>query len=195
MISTKTGDAWAYFAHCASLCFILALAVVKAPLMHDFSAVYKGSLDGAVLAAGKFIDIFAHTNMRIVMTAVSSFSFAALASVMHIFFWIILWLGLTAKRRWNFKLPPLDYQPIMANGAAQPLLTSPRPSRHNSHLGAHGDGVGGGSMIGGSIGGETIYWPKLTPSSPKLKVTFNDVPSTCSDNNLAEQDGKRYARN
>lgn len=55
MISTKTGDAWAYFAHCASLCFILALAVVKAPLMHDFSVVYRGSLDGAVLAAGKSI--------------------------------------------------------------------------------------------------------------------------------------------
>lgn len=118
---------------------------------------------------------------------------------MHIFFWIILWLGLTAKRRWNFKLPPLDYQPVMASGAAQPLLMSPRPSRHNSHMGAHidnGSGVGGvGSIIGGSIGEETIYWPKLTPSSPKLKVTFNDVPSTLSDNNLAEQDGKRYAQN
>lgn len=55
MISTKSGDNWAYFAHCASLCFILALAVVKAPLMHDFSAIYKGSLDGAVLLAGKLI--------------------------------------------------------------------------------------------------------------------------------------------
>lgn len=126
----------------------------------------------------------------------------ALASVMHIFFWIILWLGLTAKRRWNFKLPPLDYQPVMATGAAQPLLMSPRPSRHQSHMGGHGDngsglggGGSGGGMIGGSIGEETIYWPKLTPSSPKLKVTFNDVPSTLSDNNLAEQDGKRYAQN
>ena len=53
VISTKTGDTWAYFAHCASLCFVLALAVVKAPLMHDLSATYRGSLDGAVLAAGK----------------------------------------------------------------------------------------------------------------------------------------------
>lgn len=113
---------------------------------------------------------------------------------MHIFFWIILWLGLTAKRRWNFKLPPLDYQPVMATGAAQPLLMSPRPNRHTAHIGGHGDNGGGGcGMIGGSIGEETIYWPKLTPSSPKLKVTFNDVPSTLSDNNLAEHDGKRYA--
>lgn len=54
IISTKSGDSWAYFAHCASLCFVLALAVVKAPLMHDLSATYRGSLDGAVLVAGKF---------------------------------------------------------------------------------------------------------------------------------------------
>lgn len=54
LISTKSGDAWAYFAHCASLCFILALAVVKAPLMYDLSAIYRTSLDEAVLLAGKF---------------------------------------------------------------------------------------------------------------------------------------------
>jgi hypothetical protein len=35
---------------------------------------------------------------------------------------------------------------------------------------------------------ETIYWP----SSPKLKVTFsNDVPSTLSDHNIVEHNGKR----
>lgn len=53
MITIK-GDVWSYFAHCASFCFVLAVAVVKAPIMHDLSATYKGSLDGAVLAAGKF---------------------------------------------------------------------------------------------------------------------------------------------
>lgn len=50
----QSTDVWAYFAHCSSLCFVLALAVVKAPLLHDLSAAYRGSLDGAVLAAGKF---------------------------------------------------------------------------------------------------------------------------------------------
>lgn len=33
---------------------------------------------------------------------------------------------------------------------------------------------------------EDIYWPK--PSSPKLKVTFSEVTSTCDEQ---EQDGKR----
>lgn len=52
IISSKSSDTWAYFSHCASLCFVLALAVVKASLMHDLSAAYRGSLDGAVLLAG-----------------------------------------------------------------------------------------------------------------------------------------------
>lgn len=107
---------------------------------------------------------------------------------MHIFFWILLWLGLTAKRRWNFKLPPLDDIGLHNEPAKQPLLMSPRLSRQHS-------GVGGGlagAQFNDSSGDETVYWPKLPPSSPKLKVTFNDVPSTLSDNNLAdEQDGKR----
>lgn len=110
----------------------------------------------------------------------------ALSSVMHIFFWILLWLGLTGKRRWNFKLPPLNDVHLHNEPAKQPLLMSPRLSRQ------HLSGPAGGQLLNDSSGEETIYWPKLPPSSPKLKVTFNDVPSTLSDNNLAdEQDGKR----
>lgn len=103
--------------------------------------------------------------------------------------WIVLWLGLTAKRRWHFKLPPLHINGISA--AHQPLLVSPRTGRtgtmggHHHHHGM----LGGG---GGGNGEDTIYWPKLTPSSPKLKVTFNEIPSTSSDHDLqAEHDGKR----
>lgn len=42
-------------------------------------------------------------------------------------------------------------------------------------------------------GEDTIYWPKLTPSSPKLKVTFNEIPSTSSHHDLmvTDHDGKR----
>lgn len=109
--------------------------------------------------------------------------FPALISVIHIFFWIVLWLGLTAKRRWDFNLPPLENTDMHVQ-ASQPLLMSPRLNRqmagsHSSHNG---------------VGDETIYWPKLTPNSPKLKVTFNDVPSTLYDQSTgaaAEHDGKR----
>lgn len=176
MISTKSGDTWAYFAHCASLCFILALAVVKAPLMHDFSAIYRGSLDGAVLASGKVNSTAAYAAFPRKLITIYHL-FAALVSVIHIFLWIVLWLGLTAKRRWNFKLPPLES--VGGVPVTQPLLVSSphgRPSmnhRHHSQQNHNGE--------------ETIYWP----SSPKLKVTFNDVPSTLSDHNLAEHDGKR----
>lgn len=104
------------------------------------------------------------------------------------FTWIVLWLSLTAKRRWNFKLPPLNVATTTAtlSSAAQPLLVNTMPSS-NRH--------GGGRSVNGNkdiIGEDTIYWPKLTPSSPKLKVTFNEIPSTSSDHDLmAEHDGKR----
>uniref|UniRef100_A0A182K2X2 Protein tincar n=1 Tax=Anopheles christyi TaxID=43041 RepID=A0A182K2X2_9DIPT len=168
MITAKqSADVWAYFAHCSSLCFVLALAVVKAPLMHDLCATYRGSLDGAVLAA-------------------------ALGSVLHLFLWIVLWLGLTAKRRWHFKLPPLDGVRIGGSSGAssQPLLRgngslrSPNGTPVTAMQG--GQGLGGVSGPGGTglgSGGEeeTIYWPKIAPNSPKLKVTFNEVTSTSSE--------------
>ncbi|KAH8375985.1 hypothetical protein KR009_003444, partial [Drosophila setifemur] len=44
IITLKSHQTWIYFAHCASLCFVLALAVVKAPLLNDLSATYKNNL-------------------------------------------------------------------------------------------------------------------------------------------------------
>uniref|UniRef100_A0A182NRV6 Protein tincar n=1 Tax=Anopheles dirus TaxID=7168 RepID=A0A182NRV6_9DIPT len=164
----QSADVWAYFAHCSSLCFVLALAVVKAPLMHDLSATYRGSLDGAVLAA-------------------------ALGSVIHLFLWIVLWLGLTAKRRWHFKLPPLDSgrHGAPAGASSQPLLRgngslrSPNGTPVNVVQGGPGTGGGPGGPGSGSGGEEeTIYWPKIAPNSPKLKVTFNEVTSTSSEHAL-----------
>lgn len=54
MITLKDGDIWSYFSHCASLCFILALSVVKAPIIHDLTVTYRISLDGTVFASSKF---------------------------------------------------------------------------------------------------------------------------------------------
>ncbi|XP_055549066.1 protein tincar [Wyeomyia smithii] len=157
----QSTDVWAYFAHCSSLCFVLALAVVKAPLLHDLSAAYRGSLDGAVLAA-------------------------ALGSVIHLFLWIVLWLCLTAKRRWHFKLPPLDV-PGTRTGVSQPLLRGGSLLR-NTKGGPPGDSNGATSSEE-----ETIYWPKIAPNSPKLKVTFNEVTSTSSDHAHSEHDGNRHS--
>ncbi|XP_058115880.1 protein tincar [Anopheles ziemanni] len=177
MITAKqSADVWAYFAHCSSLCFVLALAVVKAPLMHDLSATYRGSLDGAVLAA-------------------------ALGSVVHLFLWIVLWLGLTAKRRWHFKLPPLDGGRACGGPgtASQPLLRgngslrSPNGTSNGLPASAGQPGPGGASSGSGGEE-ETIYWPKIAPNSPKLKVTFNEVPSTSSELALGphEHGNKRH---
>jgi hypothetical protein len=53
MITLKDGDIWSYFSHCASLCFILALSVVKAPIIHDLSVTYRISLDGTIFIASE----------------------------------------------------------------------------------------------------------------------------------------------
>lgn len=70
---------WAYFPHCSAMCALIALAVCHAPLLYDFTLVYRGSLDGAVLLH-------------------------VAATVLHLFLWVAAWLFLTAKQGWSFKL-------------------------------------------------------------------------------------------
>lgn len=148
--------------------------------------------------------------------------------------WIVVWLCLSIKRRWHFKLPPLDhtYGGLLNKASAQPLLmSSGQRTGSNSSSGANststtvngGDnckpdmmstatstelggmagmgsmggmgGMGGMGMSMGLVAQEDIYWPKLTPSSPKLKVTFNEVTSTSDDvlliGDQEQTDGKR----
>lgn len=76
---SQSGNHWGYFAHCAALCVFLAIAICSAPLIHDYIVVYRGSLDGAILAC-------------IVGTA------------LHLFLWLVLWVFLTIKQKWVFKL-------------------------------------------------------------------------------------------
>ncbi|EDV91265.1 GH14990 [Drosophila grimshawi] len=171
VITLKASQTWIYFAHCASLCFVLALAVVKAPLLNDLSATYKNNLHCPTFLA-------------------------ALVGVTHLLLWIVVWLCLTIKRRWHFKLPPLDhtYGGLLNKASAQPLLMSSGGQRtgSNSSSGANSTSTTVNGMdstkpdmmstatsteLGGMglVAQEDIYWPKLTPSSPKLKVTFNEV--------------------
>jgi len=79
VLSGAGGANWGYFTHCAALCVLLALAVCNAPLLFDYTLVYRGSLDGAILAT-------------------------AVGAILHLFLWILLWLLLTLKQRWDFKL-------------------------------------------------------------------------------------------
>ncbi|XP_064104586.1 uncharacterized protein LOC135214323 [Macrobrachium nipponense] len=68
-----------YAPHCAALVVLVALGVTHGPLLWDMSLVYRGSLDAVVLAA-------------------------VIGSIVHLFLWIVLWLFLTVKTTWTFKL-------------------------------------------------------------------------------------------
>ncbi|KAM7359299.1 transmembrane protein tincar isoform 2-T2 [Cochliomyia hominivorax] len=183
IISLKSNESWIYFAHCASLCYVLALSVVKVPLLNDLSATYRYNLHCPTFMA-------------------------ALVSVMNILLWIIIWLGLSIKRKWNFKLPPLDACTIIGKATTQPLLVHNRRSSTNTTsanlinsntMGIHTSVTentepkincenaenfisnASSSDVLNEPTQEDIYWPKITPSSPKLKVTFNEVASTSDD--------------
>ncbi|KOC70395.1 Protein tincar [Habropoda laboriosa] len=75
----RNRNSWVYFIHCTALCVFLAIAICSAPLLYDYSVVYRGSLDGAILAC-------------------------IVATVLHLFLWLLLWIFLTIKQRWTFKL-------------------------------------------------------------------------------------------
>ncbi|XP_054258919.1 protein tincar [Macrosteles quadrilineatus] len=78
-MDSYTGKGWGYFTHCAALCVLLAMAVCQAPLLYDSTVVYRGSLSSAVLAC-------------------------VVGAVVHLFLWVLLWLVLTIKQHWRFKL-------------------------------------------------------------------------------------------
>lgn len=65
--------------HPAALCVFLAMGICGAPLVYDYYMVYRGSLDGAVLAC-------------------------IVGSVLHLGLWLVFWIGLALKRRWTFKI-------------------------------------------------------------------------------------------
>ncbi|XP_063974705.1 protein tincar isoform X2 [Diachasmimorpha longicaudata] len=75
----RNGSGWTYFTHCAALCVFLAIAICNAPLLYDYTVVYRGSLDGAILAC-------------------------ILSTVVHLLLWLVLWFFLTIKRNWIFKV-------------------------------------------------------------------------------------------
>lgn len=91
---------WGVAPHLGAFFMLLAVAICAGPLMYDYTLVYCGSLDGAVLAA-------------------------VTGTIVHLFLWIVLWLVLTIKHRWTFHSSvPLDLQLNGFKGAGQeaPLL-------------------------------------------------------------------------
>lgn len=70
---------WSYITHTAAICIFFAIGICSAPLIYDYSVVYRGSLDGIVLAC-------------IVVT------------IIHLSFCLILWILLAIKNHWVFKI-------------------------------------------------------------------------------------------
>lgn len=96
--SSLTGRTWGYFTHCAALCILVAIGVCEAPLLYDFTLIYRGSLDVLVLVV-------------------------ILSSILHLFVWVLLWLILTLKQHWQFKLRVTVGQATVRSAQSIRLLT------------------------------------------------------------------------
>ncbi|XP_014480514.1 PREDICTED: protein tincar [Dinoponera quadriceps] len=191
----REGNGWVYFTHCTALCVFLAIAICSAPLLYDYTVVYRGSLDGAILAC-------------------------IIGTILHLFLWMLLWIFLTIKQRWTFKLRVTigratvrsarsvklvtDVDLLSArdddDGTSAPLLvvgngrtytiadTSPKKAimsviqkaameRKARSQGGNVDGVDGEPTADGD---EQIYWlrPKLRPSPAQSPNDAGGAPTS-----------------
>ncbi|XP_014250524.1 protein tincar [Cimex lectularius] len=78
-IISVEGKERGYLTHCAALCVLLGIAVVEGPLLVDLAVIYKATLDSSVLVC-------------------------VVGAVFHLFIWVVLWLILTLKQNWQFKV-------------------------------------------------------------------------------------------
>lgn len=75
----SSSNAWLYFTHCAAFCVLVSIGISNAPLVHDYTVVYRGSFDDIALACVIYV-------------------------IFHLFFWVFIWLYLTIKQKWIFKI-------------------------------------------------------------------------------------------
>ena len=98
---------WMYFPHTAAMCTLIALAVCNGPLLYDFTIIYKVTIMIIIASIYKVIIMIIIT---IIMTTISKGSLDGtvlvfvIATVLHLFLWIVTWLFLTVKMTWKFKL-------------------------------------------------------------------------------------------
>ncbi|XP_069698499.1 protein tincar-like isoform X1 [Periplaneta americana] len=209
------GAGWGYFTHCAALCVLLALAVCNAPLLFDYTVLYRGSLDGAILAT-------------------------VVGAILHLFLWILLWLLLTIKQRWVFKLRVTVGRATVRSARSVKLVTdvdliSARHDASDSPLLVVGNGRtytiadtspkkaimsviqraalerkakaaaqahGSGSTVPTEDNEEQIYWLRPKPPSPKtspdamsdrltwLNRKLSGKPKVTFDDNHSSRKGK-----
>ncbi|CAG9772839.1 unnamed protein product [Ceutorhynchus assimilis] len=75
----SASNAWVYFTHCAAFSVLISIGISNAPLLHDYTIIYRGSFNDISLICIIYV-------------------------VFHLTFWICIWLFLTFKDQWDFKI-------------------------------------------------------------------------------------------
>ena len=147
----KTSLTWSYFSHCSAMCVLIALAVCNGPLLYDYTLIYKGSLDSAVLTC-------------------------VIATILHLFLWIVIWLFLTVKQTWTFKLRVTVGRNVVKNARSIKLLNDIDLS--------NGDGPSDTMMIVAS--GKSF---SVSDSVPK-KLIMNTLARAAIERDRAMEEGE-----
>lgn len=131
---------------------------------------------------------------------------AALISVCQLFIWVVLWLALTAKRRWAFKLPPLQSSSqhnncgmiihpgkqkilngmaagVVGGSVTEPLLArSPPPpaQQEQQQVPIHHPALMPSHVhnVHPMDGGEEIYWPKMQQQQQHQHQGSSTLPNS-----------------
>ncbi|XP_023017809.1 transmembrane protein tincar isoform X2 [Leptinotarsa decemlineata] len=125
---------WSYFTHCAALCVLLSIGICNAPLIHDYTVVYRGSLDDITLIC-------------------------IIGGILHLFFWIVIWLFLTIKQKWTFKLRITIGRATVRESRSLRLV-------HDVHLNSHREDASQQPLL--VIGNGRTY--SVTDNSPKRAI-------------------------
>ncbi|KAL1505371.1 hypothetical protein ABEB36_004954 [Hypothenemus hampei] len=132
----SSSNAWMYFAHFAAFCVIISIGITIAPLVHDFVITYGWSRDDVLLICIVY-------------------------NVFHLILWIIVWIYLSFKRNWTFKIRISIGEAVIKESRSLRLI-------HSVHLNNQLNDVGSGQQPFLIIGNGRTY--TVSDTLPKRAI-------------------------
>ncbi|KAJ8664445.1 hypothetical protein QAD02_006107 [Eretmocerus hayati] len=140
---SEESASWTYMTHPAALCVWLAIGICSAPLVYDYTVVYRGSLDGAVLACIAF-------------------------TILHLGLWLLLWVCLSLKRHWTFKLRVTIARATVRSARSLKLVTDVDLANSKTHDDDEDAGSHAPLLVVGN--GRTYTVPETSPKKAIMSV-------------------------
>ncbi|CAL4079306.1 unnamed protein product, partial [Meganyctiphanes norvegica] len=132
---------WGYWPHCWSLLLLVLMTATASPIIHDWTVVFRVTTDTSIFVA-------------------------TMATLAHLFLWILLWMVLTIKTNWYFKLRVQISKTIVTNTHSIRLVNEVQLSRQVEE-------ADGPVMVIGA--GKTYLMQEGSPKKSLMKIVHNTV--------------------